>query len=188
MKRFFLFLSLVYIPAYADNILLKGSDKPKQVRITSNSACYEYGKFNVITKPLSTGELILVKKDDCLWNESKGWVVNSGLASFFAGVYKNKIIIDQGTLSAPRDLLIYDIHTKKQVFNSRYFTDVYLSNNKLIYWDASNKVATKDNCIVFESAISSGLSATLMNKMVVDLSNDKFKIKKTNIQRCELTQ
>lgn len=191
MKKVLFFLFCICSYSYASNVPLKGSDKPELIKNTSDGICYLYDKFEVITKHVSSGESILVKrsdKDDCAWKESSGWVINGGLASFFEGVYKDKIIVDRGTSASPRNILIYDAITKKQVFMDEYFGDIQISKNKLIYWKASTVVATKNNCNVFEKSVKLGLSVKLMDKVIVDLSNDKFERKILIVHRCELMQ
>lgn len=190
MKKFLVSILCICSYSYADK-LIKGSDKPKYTQVTTVGSCYEYDKFKVITKDTSSGESILIKnsnKYNCAWKESEGWVIDSKAANFFAGVYKNKIIIDNGTLSSPRDVLIYDAVTKKQLFSDKYFVNIQISEGKLIYWKSSKSLATKNNCDVFRQAMSTGLDAKLMDRVVVNLSNGKFDKQRVIVQRCELTQ
>lgn len=190
MRVLFAITCLMFGYSFAEDLLI-GANTPKNKTTINDVTCYKYKKFTVLTKDDMLGQDILIKNNaqrNCTWNESDGWLTESNSASYFVGSYGDNILIDRGTASAPRDILIYNYKTGKNIFKDSYSSDIAIANNKLSYWRISGVIATDANCTLLSQAESSGLGVHMLRQTYVDLSRNNLNVKYTDNHRCELTQ
>jgi hypothetical protein len=105
-----------------------GADRT--VIIANNTFSYSFGNVVVTPGTINAGENI----------NANGFEIKNIDAYNFAGVHKNFIIIDNGTGTNKREVLIYDVTKKIQVFKSVYEGDLKIENNKLYYINITTKV------------------------------------------------
>ncbi|MBX9597347.1 MAG: hypothetical protein K2X04_02080 [Burkholderiales bacterium] len=188
-------LCLSLSPVFADSFLglLDGSESPDKVTESANNKCLRYKTITVVTQKDedAPGDQILIKTGDdasCSWDNAAGWETDSGEASYFLGKWKNLIFIDRGTGADGRDVLIFDLDSKHQVFAANYSEPLEISSKKLTYWQGANILATKDNCDEFEDAEKSGLTPQIQKLMSVDLTTATPVALGSKKMRCKLTQ
>ena len=189
-------LCLSVSTVFADSFsgMLDGSESPDKVTESANSKCLRYkNSITVITQKDedAPGDHILIKIGDdasCSWDSAAGWETDSGEASYFLGKWKNLIFIDRGTGPDGRDVLVFDLESKHQVFAANYSEPLEISSKKLTYWQGANTLATKDNCDEFEDAEKSGLTPQIQKLMSVDLTAVTPVAQSSKKTRCKLTQ
>ncbi len=188
-------LCLSLSPVFADSFLgmLDGSESPDKVTESANGKCLRYKTITVVTQKDedAPGDQILIKTGDdaaCSWDSAAGWETDSGEASYFLGKWKNLIFIDRGTGPDGRDVLIFDLESKHQVFAANYSEPLEISSKKLTYWQGANTLATKDNCDDFEDAEKNGLTPQIQKLMSVDLTAVTPVAQSSKKTRCKLTQ
>ncbi len=188
-------LCLSLTPVFADSFLgmLDGSESPDKVTESANGKCLRYKTITVVTQKDedAPGDQILIKTGDdaaCSWDSAAGWETDSGEASYFLGKWKNLIFIDRGTGPDGRDVLIFDLDSKRQVFAANYSEPLEISSKKLTYWQGANTLATKDNCDDFEDAEKTGLTPQIQKLMSVDLTAVTPVAQSSKKTRCKLTQ
>lgn len=188
-------LCLSLTPAFANSFsgMLDGSESPYKVTESTNGKCLRYKTITVITQKDedAPGDHVLIKSGDdasCSWDSAAGWETDSGEASYFIGKWKNLIFIDRGTGPDGRDVLIFDLDSKHQVFAANYSEPLEISSKKLTYWQGANTLATKDNCDEFEEAEKNGLTPQIQKLMSVDLTAATPVALSGKKTRCKLTQ
>jgi hypothetical protein len=70
-------------------------------------------------------------------------------AAYFLGIFDHWLIVDSGTGPDPRGLSIYDLNTKKKIYDGSYSEPIYISHGKLIFWTEIGK-ADENNCPHFK--------------------------------------
>lgn len=188
-------LCLSLTPVFADSFsgMLDGSESPYKVTESADSKCLRYKTITVITQKDedAPGDHVLIKSGDdatCSWDSAAGWETDSGEASYFLGKWKNLIFIDRGTGTDGRDVLIFDLDSKRQVFTASYSNPMEIIRKKLTYWQGANTIATKDNCDEFEEAEKSALTPQIQKLMSVDLTAANPVAIDGKKTRCKLTQ
>lgn len=196
MKKLFgLALVLSINLAYAASFdgMLSGSDSISRITPQKNGRCMSYGDVTVVTNVESDtpGEEILVKSEpdaNCNFAAESGWLVDSGIASYYKGRWQNWLIIDRGTGTDNRDILLYDLVTHQQAYADTYSDPVKISDNQLEYWRSSGTIATMGNCDNYEKAQQLGLSLQLQQYVAIDLATTDLQVKPLNKTRCQMTQ
>ena len=189
-------LCLSVSTVFADSFsgMLDGSESPYEVTESANSKCLHYKKsITVVTQKDedAPGDHILIKTGgdaSCSWDSAAGWETDSGEASYFLGKWKNLIFVDRGTGPDGRDVLIFDLDSKHQVFAANYSEPLEISSKKLTYWQGASTLATKDNCDEFEDAEKNGLTPQIQKLMSVDLTAATPVVLSGKKTRCKLTQ
>lgn len=189
-------LCLSLTPVFADSFsgMLDGSESPYKAIESTNSKCLHYKKsITVVTQKDedAPGDHVLIKSGDdasCSWDSAAGWETDSGEASYFLGKWKNLIFIDRGTGTDGRDVLIFDLDSKRQVFTASYSNPMEIIRKKLTYWQGANTIATKDNCDEFEEAEKTALTPQIQKLMSVDLTAANPVAIDGKKTRCKLTQ
>jgi hypothetical protein len=97
---------------------IEGSEKAK---FDVNTSTFYYAAGKVKIKGTDTGETI----------EVNGTTASGKEADFFSGVYKNFLLIDNGTAPNGRMLKIWSIAEKKLVFNMAYEGNLSIKDDKL---------------------------------------------------------
>ena len=110
------------------------------------------------------------------------------MASYFIGKWHNYIFIDRGTGPDNRDILVFNIKTKRLVYQDTYYDPLSIVNYKLQYWQTANILATRTNCDQFAKSQQSGLNPQIQNLGQVDLKINDLTFIKTGQTRCQLTQ
>lgn len=200
-KIYLLGLSACYAMAYSETFIGQISGSQDVVRIISNNEnnCYVYKQHAVITRPKdgSIGQDIVVQelsknnKLNCKWNK-KNIIANVPNASYFAGVYADKyLLLDNGTSSVMRSLLIYDTQNNKKIYtttNQLAASPAIINNQGILeYWQKITPTrACKDNN---SSDIALSNPHVLARKVkVVLMPNQKIKEITTNQTKCVITE
>jgi hypothetical protein len=70
-------------------------------------------------------------------------------SAYFLGIFDHWLIVDSGTGPDPRGLTIYDLNTKKKIYECSYSDPIYINHGKLIFWTEIGK-ADENNCPHFK--------------------------------------
>ncbi|MBZ9934695.1 hypothetical protein LB518_00190 [Mesorhizobium sp. BR1-1-16] len=98
----------------------------------------------------------------------------------------NYLLIDAGT-GPDRDLLIYDLASKKQVFSGGYSDDdIKIDSSKVVFWTGSAEKATKKNCKDLASIEKNGLTPVIEALATFDFTSGK--LTRSNNLRCSAEQ
>jgi len=107
-------------------------------------------------------------------------------AMFFKARENNLLIVDQGTAPPPRGLIIYDLNTKKKVFQDSYSTPLDITNTTITYWNPTTQKVTVENCSDYVKWTSQGLGTEIESRVSLDLTT--LTKKGLGQYRCQPTQ
>lgn len=103
----------------------------------------------------------------------------------FSGLQGNYLLLDDGTGPDLRDLYVYDLKNKKQIFHSDYYQPASLRGNFLIYWVNQPKANLKV-CPDYQKNQQNGLGTVVIEKVILNLA--VLKSQRTGTTRCITTQ
>lgn len=197
-KVVMIILGLAVGYTYADSFsgMLSGTDSVKKISQIPSEKCLRYSDVTIITQVDDDlpGEHILVKNDpnaSCAWESDSSWLIDSGEASYFKGKYKDKLIIDRGTGTNFRDILVYDLGSHNLIFSTSYEEPLKLDDGIISYWkNMDDIVASSDNCDKYEDGQKSGLVAQIQHNFSVDINSSSQAPKAIDSKktRCNLVQ
>ncbi|SHE77815.1 hypothetical protein SAMN02745157_0916 [Kaistia soli DSM 19436] len=122
------------------------------------------------TKKLKT-DLVIGSRDD---------------AFYLLKLVGNYFLIDAGT-GPDRDLLIYDLASKKEVFSGGYSDDdIKIDSAKAVFWTGSAEKPTKKNCKDLASIQKNGLTPVIEQLVTFDFTSGT--LTKSNSLRCSAEQ
>lgn len=162
-----------------------------------NHQCFRYQKFLVATKPFPdrVGSVIYVKYNDsnnkftpCEKIISEcDFKIKNETADYFEGIYEHYLFIDQGTGPDPRGLIIYNLYTKKIVFDSEYSSPEFIDAKRILsFWITCEIPATEKNCSRYSEIRSYGLGMAIEKKVLLNLSD--LSLSETGETRCSSRQ
>jgi hypothetical protein len=141
--------------------------------------CVGNDKYFVISKD-KTDEVwsdILIKYKSspsqiisCQYSKGSGDFEVAGDAMYVLALENNFLIIDSGTGPDPRGLTVYDLNTRKKVFEDSYSSPVDIQNNVINYWTDSTKTATEKNCPDLKEWQADGLGAAIDAHVSLNIS------------------
>ncbi len=170
-----------------DIFLEQGVDRVKRTiyiknwKVVSDPSltCHESSKYFVVEKSLApnVGSNIIIKykttpsqKLACAYNVNSGdFEITNANAQYFLAFTDNFILIDQGTAPEPRELIVYDLRTQKQVFTDSYAKPVDVAGDSITYLSKTNIKPTTQNCPDLKTYTENGLGAVIMSKVTVNL-------------------
>lgn len=182
-----------------NKIVVESDNKEYKGEITLNgNTCYDLKDYFIITRDEinEPGENILVKyrkenvkefnceymveEDDFeLKNtrEENSNIIN--YAQYYSSIQDNKLIVGSGT-GTKRELRIYDLTTKEEVFTDDYNSGregLYLKENILTYWRTTNDIPNKENCSKVDEYKKMGGAKieTKVSLNLIDLTKTQFK-------------
>jgi hypothetical protein len=169
--------------------------------------CYDRTSYFVITRadPLNGGDDILIKYrsdknqniacDYSLGNtdfELKNFCDDGPVcyrAQHFSSITDNLLIVDEGTGTENRNIVIYDLVKKAKVFSDTYNSSVDSikpQGNLISYWQTTNTVANSQNCPKIKEYQNQGGGAKIETKISLDLST--LTKKELGETRCSYSQ
>lgn len=169
--------------------------------------CYDRTNYFIISRadPLNAGDDILVKnKSDknqnipCDYNVGKTDFelknsCNDGpvcyRAQHLSSIKDNLLIVDEGTGTENRNIVIYDLTKKVKVFSDTYnsFVDsIEPQGNIITYWQTTNTIANSENCPKIKEYQNQGGGAKIETKTSLDLST--LTKKELGETRCSYSQ
>ncbi len=160
-----------------------------------DTQCNENNKYYVISKDISgSGEnrlLIKYKKDytqqvACAYNIGKTDFEIKGEFQNFLALTDNFIILDAGTGPEPRGLIVYNLNTRKRVYDDSYGKPVLTQGDTVTYWSPIAEKATKANCSKFDEWTAQGLPPIIEAHVTLNLLDLTKKDLREN--RCVPTQ
>lgn len=138
--------------------------------------------YFVVSKSLSgKGTDILIKYKNSNKNITCDYKVegtdfeikDNGNSEYFYAISKNLLILDSGTGPSNRGIIIYNLDSRKKVFNDIYNPDgvsniiVDTEKNTMTYWSPNlNQPVTKQNC----SLAQNSLNRVIVSHIFLDLS------------------
>lgn len=142
--------------------------------------CVNNDKYFVIEKNLtdSVGANHLVKyKTNANQNPSCEYLVGNGdfeikndWAEYTLALENNFLILDSGTGPDPRGLIIYNLYSRKKVFEDTYSKPITIQNNTVNYWTGAQEKATEGNCPRLKEYEVGGLWAAIDVHVSLDLT------------------
>jgi len=179
-----------------DNGLASSTIKIIDNNIENGLDCAASLKYFVIQKTLTEfpGSNFLIKYKTnpgelflCTYKVAKGdFEIKNAVAEYFLAITDNFLILDQGTAPEPRQLVVYDLRSRKIVFNDSYAKPVEVAGDSITYWSKTTQKPTLQNCPDLSSYTENGLGAVIMSKVTVNLlSLDK---KDLGLIKCLATQ
>ncbi len=152
---------------------------------SQDASCFEYNAYTIIEKQTADESDIFVrapvkcvdlKQDDL---SSGGIFQFKGNHSYFLGMHADLLLVDQSSVPGSRGLKIFNVSSKKQVYEGSYSQPMVLDGGKIKFWVKSNVEATKDNCQDY------GLKPSMVIETLSALDLSNFKLDKSNKTRCE---
>ncbi|MCC7505246.1 MAG: hypothetical protein IT259_08090 [Saprospiraceae bacterium] len=110
----------------------KGMERAAYTRPAAGMAEYRYQRYKIRTVDMNSqpGQSITITPLD----SADGYNVPAGITGFFAGVVGDVLFMDIGTGPSLREILIFNLKTKKAVLKSEYVGDPeVLDNGKFWY-------------------------------------------------------
>jgi len=177
-----LFMRLLFIlsvSAISTNVeAYDGTEKP--TTSTNDPGCAVFKMYSVLTENDcdAAGENITVfEGSTCDPKKStKVLYLKNGMGQWFAGLFESYLFVDNGTGPDGRDLTIYDLRKKKQVYEATYspLMDPRIEDNALIFYKDLGDLRDKEhlNCPDAEKWLhESGLGYGFEQKTKVDLKS-----------------
>ncbi|QQR50084.1 hypothetical protein IPF86_03320 [Candidatus Nomurabacteria bacterium] len=167
---------------YGIYIYDKNNIQPAQLATTNTpnlNKCFENSKYFAIQKNsnLDAGSDILVKfktdeneKFECSYTVgTNDFEVKNEYAEYFMLFTNNFLVLDSGT-GPDRGLKIYDLNSRKKVYEDLYKKPVVAEADVLTYWNPTTLPVTPENCPEASSYISDGFDAIIHTKVSLDLT------------------
>ncbi len=148
---------------------------------SSNIKCLESPKYVAVQRNIKddVGSDILVKfktsadqKIPCKYSVAPGdfEVKENGSAQYFLVFTTNFLALDSSVDQDPRTLTIYNLNTKKQVYEDTYSKPITQEGDVLTYWTPTNTKATAQNCTQYKEYTSKYTGAFIESQVRLDLS------------------
>ena len=136
-----------------------------------NQNCVSNEKYSVIAGP---NILVKYKSSDkqiisCDYSVGSGDFQIVGDAEYILALENNFLIIDSGTGPDPRSLIIYDLNTRKKIYNDSYSKPVDIKNNTVNYWTGTATPVTDQNCPESKQWKAEGLGAAIDSYVSLNL-------------------
>lgn len=147
---------------------IEGSEAGKMN--TANTIVFSTGTVRTNPSETGIGEDIIIN-DFEIKNED---------AHFFAGIYKNFLLVDSGTGATGRMLKIYNITSKSLVFSTKYEGDLKIENNQLAYLSLTEKSKALEDALK-QCKTQSGCEANGLNTEIGLVSYFDFNTTEANI-------
>lgn len=152
-------------------VTYEGIEGSEMGKITAENAIV-FSTATVKTTPSETGV-----GEDITINDFE--IKNEG-AHFFAGIYKNFLIVDSGTGVTGRMLKIYNIPSKSLVFSTKYEGDLKIDNDQLAYLSIAQKSQVLEEALK-QCKTQSGCEANGLNTEIGLVSYFDFNTTEANI-------
>ena len=132
--------------------------------------CVGNSKYFVISRDSSegAGTDILVKYKSspdqifsCNYIKQSGDLEVGGDGTYVLALENNFLLLDVGTGPDPRVLTIYNLNTRKGIYNDSYSQPVNIQNNVIDYWTGTTTPVTQKNCPDFITWETRGLGTAI---------------------------
>jgi hypothetical protein len=179
---FILFVLKAYSAQKIIFSLFPGTEQVYVLSQYKNYTCFQYHNYVVVTKDLlnSVGSDMFIKyfnwdmgyyNVEDITNEHDFQIKNEW-AEYFQGIYKHYLFIDSGTGPGPRGLIIYNLRTKKKVFESEYSEPVFIDAKGIFsFWKTSEIPATEENCPEYSKFRADGFGVAIEKKVLLNLND-----------------
>ncbi|MDR3547689.1 MAG: hypothetical protein P4M11_05380 [Candidatus Pacebacteria bacterium] len=163
---------------------------------TDKRTCHESEKYFEVQNSLGdlVGSDILIKyktaidqRFSCTFIVENGdFEIKNADADYFLAFTDNFLLIDRGTAPEPRGLIVYDLRSRKQVYEDRYASPWSVAGDTVTYWNPVDTKVTTQNCPDLATYTSQGLGAVIESQVTLDLTT--LTKKATGEYRCSITQ
>ena len=128
--------------------------QPSDTKVNGVS-CHNREKYFVLNKDIvdEVGENILVKYKmspdqiiPCTYIVEKNDFELPNSDTYFMSIYNNSLILDAGTSASRRDVIVYNLDTKKQVFRDSDDGGFKMADNMITYWGFPTTTPPALNC------------------------------------------
>jgi hypothetical protein len=163
---------------------------------STGSECHDSSQYFAIQKNLTdaVGSNILIKYKTspnttfpCAYVVSNDdFEIKNVSAGYFLTFTDNFLVLDSGTGPSYRELIAYDLRTRKVIFTDLYEDPVTVTKDSITYLTHTKTKPTLQNCPELKNYISNGLGAVILSKVTVDLSTATKKVR--GVIECIATQ
>jgi len=124
---------------------MKGTETPAFKEYADTGTCFVFSKYVVKMLPVEAGEgkIAVYKrgaatagKGACQTSDKPYFDVNSSDNDYFYGVSGSLLFIDNGTSMESRGLEIYDLTSRKSIFNESYTGDPKFVGGRFVFFDS----------------------------------------------------
>jgi len=145
MAMFLIVLSSFTAAQDEENSGMKGTETPEFQESSETGKCFVFSKYIVKTiQGEDTGEKIAVHKrrprttaeSDCQTAGEAYLDFTDSDNNFFYGLSGSLLFIDSGTSVESRGLEIYNLDSRKSIFNESYTNDPILTGGKFVLFDS----------------------------------------------------
>lgn len=158
--------------------------------------CTSSAQYFVISSDLtdSVGSNILVKYKTspgqvipCVYTPASGdFELKDADAEYFFGLAGHFLVLDRGTGPEPRELIVYDLNSRQEVYSDQYSSPVIFATTTITYWTPVATKVTAANCPQLGEFSADDLGAEIESHVILNLPD----LTETNLQefRCSPTQ
>jgi hypothetical protein len=142
--------------------------------------CYDSLQYFAIQESLSgaVGANILIKYKvspsstfSCVYDiGSEDFEIKNTKSEYFLSFADNFLLLDSGTGPSNRQLIAYDLRSKKLVLMDSYQGPVTVTGDNITYLTKTDQKPSLQNCPDLSSYTANGLNALIMAKVSVDLA------------------
>src|SRR5260221_1127025 len=102
--------------------------------------------------------------------KNKDFEIENEGAECFLAIVDNLLILDPGTGPDPRDLSIWNLDSRKEVFSGSYSSPYEIHTGFMNYW-LETGAANQKNCPKLKELAAGGLGAAIETKVRLNLAN-----------------
>ncbi len=174
------------------------SSGKSNITVKDNAKCADNSKYFVISQEVINhnngfdfGETIIVVKTkgelaqhfECTYTvEKNDFVIRDDYPQYMLALENNFLIMDNGTGPDIRPFLVYDLNTRKIIYQDNYLEILGVKNNKLEYWTPADTLTTAKNCPTPDGGLSAGVDSRMeLNLLTLTKKN-------LNEYRCTVRQ
>jgi len=152
--------------------------------------CYSNSQYFLIAKDGGHNLLKYKTKANqniaCEYNIGKNDFEFGNGVEYFLAFVGNHLITDSGTAPGLRGLTVYDLDTRKEVYQGYHDSSISVKDNTISYWTKSGEKVTRENCPQLDEYSAEGFGAVRESYVTLDLGS--LSEKAEGQYRCQLTQ
>lgn len=188
-------LTFIAVPVFAQEqefAGMRGTDKPEIDEPSEIGKCFVFGRYVVKTiQGEDLGEKIAVYKREastdaesaCQTPDEAYFDVEDSDNNYFFGLSGSLLFVDSGTSAESRGLQIYNLKTRRSIFNESYTGDPILTAGRFVSFDSpSDKKGPAKSCKQAAKWKRDGGGVGWVQGKKLDLQT--FKLTDVGILRC----
>lgn len=167
----------LWVPSLVDFII---NSEAEQASATIGDLCHETQSYYGVERHVGDSAIthILVKYKtspsqhfSCLYIVGRGdFEITNDQPDYLLSFTNHFLIIDRGTAPEPRELIVYDLRSRRQVYTDRYASPWRVLNDTLTYWSPVEAKPTLATCPLLSQYTQDGLGAVIETHVELDLT------------------